>query len=75
MKAGNTSARLIVPIAGVLAAIAVTTTMDATGLFMFSALPYALCCCCFGTFNASRDRVSDLCRANGAITAWQYCIL
>jgi len=39
MTDGNTSARLIVPIAGVLAAIAVTTTMDATGLFMFSALP------------------------------------
>ena len=39
MTDGNTSARLIVPIAGVLAAIAVTTTMDATGLFMLSALP------------------------------------
>ena len=39
MPSGNTSARLILPIAGVLVAIAATTTMDATGLFMFSALP------------------------------------
>jgi len=39
MPKGKRSAALIVPVAGVLAAIAVTTTMDATGLFVFSALP------------------------------------
>ena len=39
MPSRSESAGLIVPIAGVLIAVVITTTMDATGLFMFSSLP------------------------------------